>query len=670
MQEFLAELKRRHVYRVAAAYSIVAWLLLQAASIILPSFGAPPWVMKICIVVVAAGFAVAVALAWVVELTVTGAKRRRKVVALPIILAVLCSGLIIVHRVARVAFSTKSTSLAPGAPSDKSIAVLPFESLSDDKANAYFADGMQDEILTDLAKVADLKVISRTSVLQYKSGVARNLREIARELGVAHLLEGSVQRAAGKVRVNAQLIDTRTDAHLWAQTYDRELADVFAIQSEIAKTIADQLQAKLLPAEKAEIERQPTADLTAFDLYTRAKTTLLAITFNALAKDNLLKGVELLNQATERDPDFYLAYCQLAYAHGIIYLLTDDHTPARRAVAEAAVRNVMRLRPNAGQSHLVLAEFYYRCDRDYERARVELQQARQLLSNDAKVFELTGYIDRRQGRWDESARNLEKALQLDPRNFFILQQISLSYHYLRRYDAMAAVLDRALAIAPDDRDSRVTRAYVELEARANPKPLHEVIRTIVLEDPTAARELADQWLYTALCEHDPIEAKRALAAIPAEGIIAEGINFSRACCEGFVARARGDRLAEHDAWVNARAEQARVVQEQPGNGPPLCVLGLIDAALGRKAEAIAEGRRAVELLPVTKDSVPGAKLLEYLAVIYAWCGEKGLALDQLKLTLSQPGDLSYGNLRLHPNWDPMRGDERFEQLIASLAPKQ
>ena len=558
--------------------------------------------------------------------------------------------------------------LASAAP-EKSIAVLPFQNLSANPENAFFADGVQDEILTNLAKIADLKVISRTSVMQYKTGAPRNLREIGKQLGVAHVLEGSVQRAEGKVRVIAQLIDTRTDAHLWASTYDRSLADVFAIQSEIAKTIADQLRARLSPAEKAAIEEPPTADLAAFDLYSRAKTMLVSITFNALVKANLVQGAELLDQAVARDPNFYLAHCQLAYAHGIIYFVTDDHTPARRALADAAVQNVVRLRPDAGETHLVEAEYYYRCYRDYERARNELELARRSLQNNPKVFELSGYIDRRQGRWDESAHNLEKALELDPRNFFILQQISLSYHYLRRYDAMAAALDRALALVPGDIDSRVTRAYVDLEQSANPKSLHETIHAIVSEDPKAVEGLADQWLYLALCEHDSAEAQRALSAIPPNGITAEGVNFSRAWCEGMAARAGGDAAAQHTLFLRAKLEQERIVREQPDNGPPLCVLGMIDAALGRKDEAIAEGRRAIELLPVAKDSATGAKLLEYLAVIYAWCGEKDLADEQLKLTLRYPGDLSYGNLRLHPNWDALRGDPHFEQIVASLAPK-
>src|SRR5216110_1865983 len=332
---------------------------------------------------------------------------------------------------------------------DKSIAVLPFENRSEDKANAYFTDGVQDEILTDLAKIADLKVISRTSVLQYKSGVARNLREIAQQLGVANVVEGSVQRSGNRVRVNAQLIDARNDAHLWAQTYDRDLADVFAIQSEIAKAIADQLQAKLSPNEKKAIEQPPTGDIAAFDLYTRAKNLLL-IGLSSTMKANLLQAADLLNQAVSRDPSFFRAYCQLAYAHDALYFLGFDHTAARLALAEAAVQAATRLRPDAGETHLARAQNLYWGYLDYDGALAELEVARPTLPNDSRIFELKGLIQRRQGRWEESTQNLERAIDLDPRNFFTLQQIAISYGVLRRYNEETSVLNRALAIEPND----------------------------------------------------------------------------------------------------------------------------------------------------------------------------------------------------------------------------
>src|SRR2546426_1379402 len=323
--------------------------------------------------------------------------------------------------------TSKLTSTSAAVP-EKSIAVLPFENLSANQENAFFTDGVQDEILAYLAKVADLKVISRTSVMLYKSGNPRNLREIGQQLGVAHVLEGSVQRSANRVRVTAQLVDARSDAHLWAQTYDRDLADVFAIQSEIAKAIADQLQAKLSPSEKAAIERPPTADLVAFDLYTRANALREAISFNATrTQENLLQAAHLLEQAIARDPTFFLAYCRLAEAHDLIYFVGTDHTPARLALANTAIQTALRLRPNSGEAHLAVAEHLYRGYRDHDGALAELTVARRALPNEPLVFALTGFITRLQGPWEESTTALKRALELAPRNPFFLQQLSFPY---------------------------------------------------------------------------------------------------------------------------------------------------------------------------------------------------------------------------------------------------
>ena len=328
---------------------------------------------------------------------------------------------------------------------------------------------MQDEILTDLAKIADLKVISRTSVMQYKSGAPRNLREIGQQLGVAHVVEGSVQRAANKVRVNAQLIDARTDAHLWAQTYDRDLADVFAIQSEIAKAIADQLQAKLSPNEKKAIEQPPTTDLAAFDLYSRAKSLLLTANFSATSEPDLRKAIELLDEAVKRDPSFFDAYCQLAYAHEYLYAVRgSDHTPARLALAEAAVQAATRLRPDAAETHLARAQYLYYGLRDYAGALAELEIARRALPNDPRLFELTGYILRRRGQQEEGLQNLQRAVELDPRNFDTLQQIALSYQNLGRYAEAIAALDRALAIVPDNVETRATRGLYYSAGKRTP----------------------------------------------------------------------------------------------------------------------------------------------------------------------------------------------------------
>jgi TolB-like protein/Tfp pilus assembly protein PilF len=363
---------------------------------------------------------------------------------------------------------------------EKSIAVLPFENLSEEKANAFFTEGVQDEILTHLARIADLKVISRTSVMQYKSGAPRNLREIGQQLGVAHVVEGSVQRAANKVRVIAQLIDARNDVHLWAQTYDRDLADVFAIQSEIAKAIADQLQAKLSPNEKKAIEQPPTTDLAAFDLYSRAKSLLLTTGFSATAEPDLRKAIELLDEGVKRDPSFFDAYCQLAWAHETLYATTgSDHTPARLALADAAVQAATRLRPDAAETHLARAQYLYYARRDYAGALAELESARRALPNDPRLFELTGYIFRRRGQQEEGLRNLERAVELDPRNFYILQQIALSYQKLGRYAEAIAAFDRASAIVPDNVETRTTRGeyYIYWKKRTCARSTKRLMRS-------------------------------------------------------------------------------------------------------------------------------------------------------------------------------------------------
>jgi len=556
---------------------------------------------------------------------------------------------------------------------DKSIAVLPFENLSEEKQNAYFADGVQDEILTNLARIADLKVISRSSVMQYKGGVARNLREIGEQLGVAHLLEGSVQRAANKIRVNAQLIDARTDAHLWAQTYDRDLADVFAIQSEIAKAIAEQLQAKLSPNEKAAIEKQPTTDLAAFDLYTRAKTLLLSLTFGVNQPQIVQQAIELLNQAVARDPAFFEAYYQLVFAHGSVYLVYGDHTPARLVLAEAALQAATRLRPDAGETHLARANYLYFCQRDYNGALAELEVARRSLPNDPRIFELSGLILRRRGQQEEGVRNLERAVELDPRNPFTLQQLAISYQFLRRYPEEAAVLDRALTIVPNDVATKTNRAQVDLFSKAETRPLHETINSILAGSPSAISDAANDWFTCALAERDPTAAEQALVALGNNPSWSDGALFlSRSFGEGLLARMIKDEARAHAAFSEARLEQEKIVQAQPSYGPPLCVLGLIDAALGRKEEALREGRRAIELLPVEKDSTDGSRMLVYFAMIAAWADEKDTALQYLAANAQSSGGnlvASYGALKLLPFWDPLRGDPRFEKTIASLAPR-
>ncbi|MGA7274965.1 MAG: adenylate/guanylate cyclase domain-containing protein, partial [Candidatus Udaeobacter sp.] len=557
-------------------------------------------------------------------------------------------------------FSHRPTPTAPPSASaptpaavvitEKSIAVLPFENLSRDPDNAFFTDGVQDEILTDLAKIADLKVISRTSVMQYKSGVARNLRKIGEELGVAHVVEGSVQRSANKIRVNAQLIDARSDAHLWAQTYDRDLADVFAIQSEIAKAIADQLQAKLSPNEKKAIEQPPTTDLAAFDLYSRAKSLLLTAGFSATQEPDVRKAIELLNEAVKRDPSFFDAYCQLAYAHENVYAVGgSDHTPARLALAEAAVQAAARLRPDAAETHLARAQYLYYGLRDYAGALAELEIARRALPNDPRLFELTGYILRRRGQQEEGLQNLQRAVELDPRNFFTLQQIALSYQGLGRYGEAIAALDRALTIVPDNAETRANRELYYIYWKADTRPLHQTVDAILAQGPSAIASAADTWFLCALAERDPAAAERALVALGDNPCWGEGaIDLSRSFGEGLLAHMTKDEARARTAFEAARAQQEKIVQAQPDYGPALCVLGLIDAALGRKDLALDEGRRAIALMPLEKDVLNGSLVLQYFAITAAWAGDKELALQQLEAGLRAPVAslmLSYGALK-------------------------
>ena len=565
---------------------------------------------------------------------------------------------------------TLSTFFLRASPA-KSIAVLPFDNLSRDPNNTYFADGVQDEILTNLARVADLKVISRTSVMQYKSGIARDLRKISHELGVANVLEGTVQRSGNRVRVNAQLVDARTYRQLWGESYDGDLADVFAIQSEIAERIVSQLKSKLSPQEKASIEQKPTADLVAHDLYIQAKTLLSTAVFSTPLQEGLVEAVRLLNSAIERDPAFALAYYQLAQAHDLIYFVGTDHTSARLALAEAAIQSLTRLLPNSGESHLALAKHLYWGYLDYDRARNELSLAQKSLPNEPWVFAVASYIDRRQSRWPESIKNLEHAIELDPQNpgGQLLQQLANTYRALRRYADQERALDRAITISPKDAPLRVQRSAIELEWHADPRAPLSTIEAIIAEDPREATNIAEFWLSGSLCARDFDGARRALAVLPIAGCYDDTVPFPRVWCEGLVAQMGADQAAARSAFISARNEAAKLVAEQPNYAEALCVLGMADAALGNKEDAIREGRRAVELLPVTKDAIIGAQLAQNLALIYAWTGEKDLALQQLAVATNIPGYLSYGELRLHPRWDPLRGDPRFEKIVASLAPK-
>jgi serine/threonine-protein kinase len=557
-----------------------------------------------------------------------------------------------------------------GQLSVRGIAVLPFENLSHDRDDALFADGIQDDLLTKLAQVRDLKVISRTSVMQYTPGAARDIRQIGRALQVSHVLAGSLRKTGSWLHMNVQLIDTRTDSHVWVEQYDCDLKDVFAIQGEIAQKVAEQLRAKISSAEKLAIHRPPTADLTAFNLYSRAKNLLLIETnFTTGAKPNFLQAIDLLNQAVTHDPGFFQAYCHLARAHEQLYLYGIDQTPARLALAEDAVQAALRLRPDAGEAHLARAENLYMGYLDYDGALAELATASQTLPNDPNIFGLKAAILRRQGKQEEALQNLKHAVELDPLNFSSLLQLALSYDYLRRYADEKVILDRALALQPDDVQTKVVRAYVEFDWKGDTRPLRQLIDEIREKHPGDVENVADNWLACALAERDPAGATDALAALGENKYGNDVVKFSRPFVEGLIARMTNDDEKAVTAFTAARAEQEKVVQADPKHAPALCVLGLIDAALGRKDEALREGRRAIELLPITKDALSGSGLVLYFAMIAAWVGEKDLACEQLARARIHSRELSYGQLKLLPVWDPLRGEPCFEEIVASLAPE-
>jgi Serine/threonine protein kinase len=555
-------------------------------------------------------------------------------------------------------------------PLTTGIAVLPFENLSDEKEHGFFADGVQDDILTKLAKIADLKVISRTSVMQYRG--KQDVRQIGDALRVSHVLEGTVRRSGGKVHVNAQLVDARTDAGIWADEYDRDLNDVFAIETEVVQSIANRLRTKLSARERAAIQERPTKDLAAYDFYVRAMPSIEEADSSTNPKE-IFQTVDLLNQAIARDPDFVLAYCWLARAQDWLYTNT-DRTSARLALAKGAIDSAFHLNPNSGEAHLALALHLYWGYFDYARARAELAIARRSVPNNPEVYVVSAWIDRRQGRWSDAVRDVERASELDPRNLFLALNVAGFYFGSRPlpYEQTRKALDRVLALKPNDIDVRIDAGGgLEMHWRADTRHWHATIDKILADEPASANDQAMklQRFQLALFERDFIAASRALATLPQEW----GDPFSRDFWMGVVARARGDLAAAQAAFTAARAKQEAAVlaarTRQPDLASTLSTLGVIDAALGRKEEALREGRQAVELAPIAKDSTDGPNAVYHLALNYAWTGERDLAIEQLEIVSKIPNGPTYGELCLDPVWDPLRGDPRFEKIVASLAPK-
>jgi TolB-like protein/cytochrome c-type biogenesis protein CcmH/NrfG len=562
-----------------------------------------------------------------------------------------------------------STSRVP-SPNEKSIAVLPFADLSPARDQEYFCDGIQEEILTRLARIADLKVISRTSTQRYKDA-AKNLPEIARQLGVAHVLEGTVQKTNGQVRVNAQLIDARNDAHLWTQAYDRELADVFAIQSDIAQQIANQLQAKLSPNEEAALRARPTQDMLAYDFYLRAKELERGV--SGALPEKLNQKVLLLDQAVARDPDFVPALCLLARAHLEIYWFNLDHTAARLELARNALEAAARLQPDAGEVHLARAIRDYWVRRDYASALAEVAHARRLLPNDVDTLQFLAFIERRQGEWNESIRHLEEARTIDPRNAATIGELAFEYVSLRRYADAARAFEQVLAWNPDDFTVQLGRALVDVEAKADLRRLQSIVFGESAKAGDAAL-LAAVRIRLPLWQRDYHAAEQALSGYPGPNIAERGYITPREFFTASILRGRGDPANAQTAFLAARERAAAMVAERPDDAKALIILAEIDARLGRKAEAIREGEEASKLLPVSKDAFDGPDILARLAGVLAQVGETRRALDLLEQVTKMPGAPSltrpcYGRLKIDEVWDSLRGDPRFEKIVASLVPE-
>ena len=565
-------------------------------------------------------------------------------------------------------------------PLTTGIAVLPFESLNDQKENSAFADGVQDDILTKLAKVGDLKVISRNSVMEYRG--KRNVRQIGDALRVSHVLEGSARRSGDRIHLNAQLIDTRTDTHVWAEEYDRGLNDLFAVQAEIAQKVAERLHARLSASEKAAVEEKPTQDLVAYEFYARAVSLIYNAQLPASAQafgvdtpeKSLPEAVDLLNKAVARDPNFLLAYCQLAFAHDMVFVEEIDNTPARLALAKSAIDSAFRLRPDSGEAHLALGWHLYWGYSDYDRARAELALAQDSLPNNARVYDLTGLIDRRQGRWAEATQDLQRACELDPRNVRYLIELAATYNmWLHDYEKYGKVLDRILALHPEFKATRMFRAFIEVDQRADTAPLRAAIGKILAEDPAASAKnefVPELRFNVALFDRD-LDAAGVLATALSEKNYGEGGAYPDLCRDfwiGLVARLKGDETFAQAALIRARAEQEAEMRN-PDDVGLLSRLALIDAMLGKKEQALSEAQRAIAMLPTLKNLWAEAMVKRYFVMACAWAGERELALEHLEAIATVPCGPSYGDLRLSPLWDPLRGDARFEKIVASLAPK-
>ena len=563
-------------------------------------------------------------------------------------------------------WARETVPVSANSASRPSVAVLPFQDLSGAPEKTYFSEAVHDQVLTALGKISDLKVIGRASVMPYTAGAPRNLREIGQQLGANYILEASLQRGDDKVRVNAQLSDTGNEVQLWAESFDLRMSDVLTIQNQIATTITQQLRAHLTTAERKEIEQRPTSDLTALECESRGRSLLdLADSQTENSQENAFAAIDALNQAVQRDPNFLQGYRQLERGHDFIYASGMDHSPSRLGLGQAAIDAMLRISPNSSITHLALANHLF-TQREYARAEEVLNAARTTSPNDPEVFMLRGYIDRRLGKWEDSTRAMLKALDLDPRNPMILKHLSSNYHALGNFPAYAGVMERLIAVAPEPLAPRLARASADFLWFGNIGPLHAEVDDALIRDPTNVRAVAKSRLQVAIYERDLPGIAKALSTLGDEWFGSDNEKFSPAFMHGLLARMQGDSAGAKTYFTRAREEQEKLVQAQPNYAPAISMLGLIDAILGRKEEALAEGRRAVELLPTVKDSLGGPAMAAHLAIIAGWVGEKSLAIEQLRAVIHRAGGPQYGTLKLDPLWDPLRGDARFTAILEGL----
>ena len=677
-KSFFGELKRRNVYKVAVAYIVAGWALAQGLAQVLPVFDVPNWIIQILVLLIILGLPIALGLAWGFELTPEGIKtteefdrapatpshKKRAWLYVVIVGAFVSIGLFFLGR-----YTAPSEQNAVFGGSEKSIAVLPFATLSDDRNDAYFADGVQDQILTNLAKVSDLRVISHTSVRQYKTGAERNIREIGRQLGVGYIMEGSVQRARNRLRINAELIDARTDAHIWAETYDRTAADLFAIQSELAQSIVAQLKAKLSPQQKAEIEEQPTQDPDAFELYLQAKTIIDSYINATDVRAALLQALKSLDEAIKRDPNFVSAYCYVARANALLYFFDLDPTPERITLAEKAVNNALRLRPDSAEAHFARADYLFRCLRDYDRALEELAIARPGLPNSSPFFILSGYVNRRRNNFSQAERDFSTAFAIDPRNPNAYNLLGDTFVLQRRFPEAVHVSDNVLAAGEQTPIVRFRRGSSILWGTGDTGPLRDVLAKY--PDMEFAGGQTPNRVWMAMLDGNYAEAERLLAASPRQDF--QDIDFSfyypKSWYQAMIARAKGDAAKATAAFRECREILAQRLVVKPEHARTIAVLAQVDANLGQKDLAISEAQHAIDLMPTSKDIYDGALVLEGLAQVYTWTGDRDRAIETLQKLVAMPGYTNYGRLKLHPLWAPLRGDPRFEKIVNSLAPK-